>query len=192
MADQQRSFFGFQFKRKAIETNKKPVSFATDNEDGAYEISPTGGYFGQYMDLQGDKFQSDRDLIMKYRSIASYPEVDMAIEDICNEAITYENGIVVKLNLDNLDQADNVKDLIMEEFDRILNLTNFSATAYDLFRRWYIDGRLFYHVIINDSKSQAGILELRQIDPTRIRKVKEIEKVKDPKTGAELQKEGEE
>jgi len=192
MADNNRSFFGFQFKRKAIETNKKPVSFATDNEDGAYEISPTGGYFGQYMDLQGDKFQSDRDLIMKYRSVASYPEVDMAIEDICNEAITYENGIVVKLNLDNLDQADNVKDLIMEEFDRILNLTNFSATAYDTFRRWYIDGRLFFHVIINENKSEAGILELRQIDPTRIRKVKEIEKVKDPKTGAELQKEGEE
>ena len=192
MADDQRSFFGFQFKRKAIETSKKPVSFAAENEDGAYEISPTGGYFGQYMDLQGDKFQSDRDLIMKYRSISQYPEVDMAIEDICNEAITDENGVVVKLNLDNLDQADNVKDLIMEEFDRILNLTNFSATAYDTFRRWYIDGRLFYHVIINDSKTDAGILELRQIDPTRIRKVKEIEKVKDPKTGAELQKEGQE
>jgi len=192
MADDQRSFFGFQFKRKAIETNKKPVSFASENEDGAYEISPTGGYFGQYMDLQGDKFQSDRELIMKYRSISQYPEVDMAIEDICNEAITDENGIVVKLNLDNLDQADNVKELIMEEFDRILNLTNFSATAYDLFRRWYIDGRLFYHVIINDSKTDAGILELRQIDPTKIRKVKEIEKVKDPKTGAELQKEGDE
>jgi len=192
MADQQRSFFGFQFKRKAIETNKKPVSFAAENEDGAYEISPTGGYFGQYMDLQGDKFQSDRDLIMKYRSISQYPEVDMAIEDICNEAITDENGIVVKLNLDNLDQADNVKDLIMEEFDRILNLTNFSATAYDTFRRWYIDGRLFYHVIINENKTDAGILELRQIDPTKIRKIKEIEKVKDPKTGADLQKEGEE
>ena len=83
---------------------------------------------------------------MKYRSVATYPEVDMAIEDICNEAITDENGIIVKLNLDNLDQADNVKDLIMEEFDRILNLTNFSMTAYDTFRRWYIDGRLFYHV----------------------------------------------
>ena len=192
MADDQRSFFGFQFKRKAIETNKKPVSFAAENEDGAYEISPTGGYFGQYMDLQGDKFQSDRELIMKYRSISQYPEVDMAIEDICNEAITDENGVVVKLNLDDLDQADNVKDLIMEEFDRILNLTNFSATAYDTFRRWYIDGRLFYHVVINDSKADAGILELRQIDPTRIRKIKEIEKVKDPKTGAELQKEGEE
>jgi len=192
MADNSRSFFGFQFKRKAIETNKKPVSFATENEDGAYEISPTGGYFGQYMDLAGDQFQSDKDLIMKYRSISQYPEVDMAIEDICNEAITDENGIIVKLNLDNLDQADNVKDLIMEEFDRILNLTNFSMTAYDTFRRWYIDGRLFYHVIINDAKPDAGIIELRQIDPTKIRKVKEIEKVKDPKTGAELQKEGEE
>jgi len=193
MADRDgRSFFGFEFKRKAIESNKKPVSFAADNEDGAYEISPTGGYFGQYMDIGGDKFQTDKDLIMKYRAISSYPEVDMAIEDICNEAITDENGIIVKLNLDELDQADNVKDLIMEEFDRILSLTNFSMTAYDTFRRWYIDGRLFYHVIINENKADAGIIELRQIDPTKIRKIKEVEKVKDPKTGAELTKEGKE
>ena len=144
------------------------------------------------MDIGGDKFQTDKDLIMKYRAISSYPEVDMAIEDICNEAITDENGIIVKLNLDELDQADNVKDLIMEEFDRILSLTNFSMTAYDTFRRWYIDGRLFYHVIINENKADAGILELRQIDPTKIRKIKEVEKVKDPKTGAELTKEGKE
>ena len=191
MADN-KSFFGFEFKKKAIETNKKPVSFAAENEDGAYEISPTGGYFGQYMDLGGDKFQTDRDLIMKYRSISQYPEVDMAIEDICNEAITDENGVIVRLNLDNLDQKDSVKELIMEEFERILSLTNFSMTAYDTFRRWYIDGRLFYHVIINDAKPDAGILELRQIDPTKIRKIKELEKVKDPKTGAELQKEGKE
>jgi hypothetical protein len=191
MADN-KSFFGFEFKKKAIETNKKPISFAVDNEDGAYEISPTGGYFGQYMDLGGDKFQSDKDLIMKYRSISSYPEVDMAIEDICNEAITDENGIIVRLNLDDLDQKDSVKELIMEEFDRILSLTNFSMTAYDTFRRWYIDGRLFYHVVINENKPDAGILELRQIDPTKIRKIKEVEKVKDPKTGAELTKEGKE
>ena len=138
-----RSLFGFQFKRKKIEVEKKPVSFAADNEDGAYEISPTGGYFGQY-------------LIMKYRSVASYPEVDMAIEDICNEAITEESGVIAKLNLDNLDQAENVKELIMEEFDRILNLTNFSSTAYDIFRRWYVDGRLFYHCIINENK--CGVL----------------------------------
>ena len=184
-----RSLFGFEFKRKSIETNKKPVSFTPDNEDGAYEISPTGGYYGQYMDLSGDKFESDKALIMKYRSVANYPEVDMAIEDICNEAITDENGVICKLNLDNLDQADNVKDLIMEEFDRILNLTNFSMNAYDLFRRWYIDGRLFFHCIINENKTEAGLVELRQIDPTKIRKIKETEKVKDPKTGADLVKE---
>ena len=184
-----RSLFGFQFKRKAIETNKKPVSFAADNEDGAYEISPTGGYFGQYMDVHGDKYKSDKDLIMKYRSVASYPEVDMAIEDICNEAITEESGVIAKLNLDNLDQSDKVKELIQDEFERILSLTNFKDTAYDIFRRWYIDGRLFYHVIINDSKLDAGIIEMRQVDPTKIRKVKETEKVKDPKTGAELVKE---
>ena len=187
-----KSLFGFEFKRKSIETNKKPVSFAPDNEDGAYEISPTGGYFGQYMDLGGDKFQSDKELIMKYRQISQYPEVDMAIEDICNEAITDESGIIVKLNLDALDQKDSVKELIMEEFERILSLTNFSMTAYDTFRRWYIDGRLFYHVVINEAKPDAGIIELRQIDPTKIRKIKEVEKVKDPKTGADLTKEGKE
>ena len=192
MAENDKGLFGWSFKKKAIESNKKPVSFAAENEDGAYEISPTGGYFGQYMDLGGDKFQTDRDLIMKYRSISQYPEVDMAIEDICNEAITDENGVIVRLNLDNLDQKDTVKELIMEEFERILSLTNFSMTAYDTFRRWYIDGRLFYHCIINDAKPDAGILELRQIDPTKIRKIKEVEKVKDPKTGADLTKEGKE
>ena len=192
MAENDKGLFGWSFKKKAIESNKKPVSFAAENEDGAYEISPTGGYFGQYMDLGGDKFQTDRDLIMKYRSISQYPEVDMAIEDICNEAITDENGVIVRLNLDNLDQKDSVKELIMEEFERILSLTNFSMTAYDTFRRWYIDGRLFYHCIINDAKPDAGILELRQIDPTKIRKIKEVEKVKDPKTGADLTKEGKE
>ena len=183
--------FGFSFKRKAAD-EKKPLSFATDNEDGAFEISPTGGYFGQYMDLQGDKFQNDKDLIMKYRQISSYPEVDAAIEDICNEAITDESGIIVKLNLDKLKLNNGIKNLIQEEFAQILNITNFATTAYDLFRRWYIDGRLFYHVIIDDNKTDAGIVELRQIDPTKIRKVKEVEKVRDPKTGADLQKEGEE
>jgi len=192
MAKDNNRLFGFSFKRKAVDDKKKPVSFALDNEDGAYEISPTGGYFGQYMDLQGDRFQSDRDLVMKYRQISSYPEVDMAIEDICNEAITEESGIIVNLNMDNLEQKDSVKELIQDEFQRILNLINFKNSAYDLFRRWYTDGRLFFHVIINDSKIDAGIIELRQIDPTRIRKVKEVEKVKDPKTGAELTKEGDE
>ena len=189
MAEEKNTLFGWSFRKKATE-NKKPVSFASDNEDGAFEISPTGGYFGQYMDLQGDKFQNDKDLIMKYRQISSYPEVDMAIEDICNEAICEEHGVIVKLNLDTLKTSNGIEDLIQAEFKNILNIINFKGTAYDLFKRWYIDGRLFYHVIIDEGKPNNGIRELRQVDPIKIRKVKEVEKVKDPKTGAEVIKEG--
>lgn len=189
MAEQNRSLFGWQLSRKQPE-NVKPVSFTPDNEDGAFEISPTGGYFGQYMDLQGDKFQNDKELIMKYRTISQYPEVDLAVEDICNEAITVESGKILKLDLDKLNQSNKIKDLIHAEFDRILSLTNFRNNAYDIFKRWYVDGRLFFHVIIDTNNPADGIKELRQIDPTKIRKIKETEKVKDPKTGAELIKEG--
>ena len=189
MADNNRSLFGWQFSRTPKES-QKPISFTPDNEDGAFEISPTGGYFGQYMDLQGDKFQNDKELIMKYRTISQYPEVDLAVEDICNEAITVESGKILKLDLDKLNQSDKVKDLVNIEFEKILSLTNFRSNAYDLFKRWYVDGRLFFHVIIDNNKPHDGIKELRPIDPTKIRKIKETEKVKDPKTGAELIKDG--
>ena len=189
MADNNRSLFGWQFTKKQPE-NIKPVSFTPDNEEGAFEISPTGGYFGQYMDLQGDKFQNDKELIMKYRTISQYPEVDLAVEDICNEAITVESGKILKLDLDKLEQSNKVKDLIHGEFDRILSLTNFRNNAYDIFKRWYVDGRLFFHVIIDPNNPSDGIKELRPVDPTKIRKIKETEKVKDPKTGAELIKDG--
>ena len=190
MADNNsRSLFGWQIQRKQPE-NIKPVSFTPDNEDGAFEISPTGGYFGQYMDLQGDKFQNDKELIMKYRTIAQYPEVDLAVEDICNEAITVESGKILKLDLDKLEQSNKVKDLIHMEFEKILALVNFRNNAYDIFKRWYVDGRLFFHVIVDPKNPGDGIKELRPIDPTKIRKIKETEKVKDPKTGAELIKDG--
>ena len=142
------------------------------------------------MDLQGDKFQNDKELIMKYRTISQYPEVDLAVEDICNEAITVESGKILKLDLDKLEQSNKVKDLISLEFNKILQLTNFRNNAYDIFKRWYVDGRLFFHVIIDPKKPADGIKELRPIDPTKIRKIKETEKVRDPKTGAELIKEG--
>ena len=186
MAEKDKSLFGFSFKRKKSDIANKAVSFTTQDHDGSYEISPTGGYFGQYLDINGDSFQNDKELIMKYRAISNYPEVDQAIEDIVNEAISEEDGVITKLNLDNLDQPDKVKKLIMEEFDKISLLLDFKHKGWDMFRRWYIDGRLFFHVILNTSNTEKGILELRQIDPTKIRKVKEVDKVKDPKTGAEL------
>ena len=180
------NFFGFSFKKKKIEDEKKHLSFVSDNIDGSYEISPSGGYYGQYVDINGDQFNSDKELILKYREISHYPEVDAAIEDICNEAITEEEGVIAKLDLDNLEQPDKIKDLIQDEFDKVLNLLNFKEEGYDVFKKWYVDGRLFYHVIINPNNTNNGIISLKMIDPTKIRKIKEVEKKRDPKTGAEL------
>jgi hypothetical protein len=188
MAKENKGFFGFSFKQNKVEDKKKALSFTSLDSDGSYEISPSGGYFGQYLDINGDSFQNDKELIMKYRSISTYPEVDQAIEDIINEAVSEEDGIITKLNLDNLDQPDKVKKLIMEEYDKVTLLLDFKNQGWDMFRRWYIDGRLFFHVILNPNSTEHGILELRQVDPTKIRKVKEVDKVKDPKTGAELVK----
>ena len=190
MAEEQNKLFGFLFKKKKSEEKNKIRSFADTNEDGAYTISPTGGYFGQYLDINGDQFKNDSDLILKYRGISTYPEIDAAIEDITNESITAdEHGELLTLNLDGLEQPDNIKDLIRDEFDRVLSILDFNNRGYDLFRRWYTDGRLFFHVVINPKKTEGGIVELKQIDPMKIRKVKEVEKVKDPATGAELVKE---
>jgi len=182
------NLFGFFFKRKKSEEKKQALSFTSSNEDGSYEVAPSGGYFGQYLDISGDKFKSDQELIFKYRAVAGYPEIDMAIEDITNETIVTSEEDIVTLNLEKLDQSDKVKKLIQEEFTKVLQKLNFEENAYDLFKRWYIDGRLFYHVIIDTKNPGNGILDLKQIDPTRIRKVKEVEKVKDPKTGAELER----
>lgn len=185
----EKSLFGFTFKRKTTPENQKANTFSSDEEDGSYAISPTGGYYGQYVDINGDQFKSDVDLINKYRQITSYPEIDAAIEDIVNEAISKpDSSGVVKLNLDSLKQPKNVINLIQEEFTKISSILDFNNKGYDLFRRWYTDGRLFFHVIIDDNNTSSGILELKSIDPTKIRKVKEVERVKDPKTGAELVK----
>jgi hypothetical protein len=186
MAENDNKFFGFSFKKKKADDKNNSVSFTSQDSDGSYEISPSGGYFGQYLDINGDSFQNDKELIMKYRTISNYPEVDQAIEDICNEAISAEDGVIAKLNLDELEQPDKIKKLIQEEFKKVNQLLDFSNTGWDMFRRWYVDGRLFFHVIINKNSTENGILELRQVDPTKIRKVKEVDKVKDPKTGAEL------
>lgn len=181
--------FGFSFKKKKSVEKVKAKSFVQDNEDGAYQISPSGGYFGQYLDISGDQFQNDADLIYKYRQISVYPEIDAAVEDITNEAITVsDDNKIVSLNLDDLEQPDNIKKLIHEEFEAVLRILDFSSNGYDLFRRWYVDGRLFYHVVIGD-KEGTGIVDLKLIDPTKIRKIKEIEKVIDPQTKAELVKE---
>ena len=178
-------FFGFEIKRKSEEP-VRPSFVPNTDEDGTGVIT-SGGHFGAYLDLDGDKAKNEIDLIYKYRDIAAQPECDAAIEDIINESIVGDNNEApVNLILDQLEISDKIKESIKNEFETVLRLLNFNAYAHDIFRKWYVDGRLPYHIIIDDKTPKGGIKELRYIDPTKLRKVKEIEETKDPKTGANI------
>ena len=177
-------FFGFEIKRKGNEEPIRP-SFVPDTEEDGSGVIQAGGHFGAYLDLDGDKAKNEVDLIFKYRDIASQPETDAAIEDIVNESIVGDNDEApVNIVLDKLEISDKIKDSVKDEFEKILQLLNFNSYAHDIFRKWYVDGRLPYHIIIDDKSPKNGIKELRYIDPTMLRKVKEIEEKKDTKTGA--------
>jgi hypothetical protein len=177
-------FFGFEIKRKGNEEPIRP-SFVPDTEEDGSGVIQAGGHFGAYLDLDGDKAKNEVDLIFKYRDIAAQPETDAAIEDIVNESIVGDNDeSPVNIILDKLEISDKIKDSVKDEFEKVLQLLNFNSYAHDIFRKWYVDGRLPYHIIIDDKSPKNGIKELRYIDPTMLRKVKEIEEEKDTKTGA--------
>jgi len=183
--------FGFEIKKKSQEDKdeKKKVSFvAPFDEDGGMQVA-AGGYYGQYLDMEHNKVQDDKTLIVRYRDAAMQPECDAAIDDIVNESIVSdEDSSPVSLKMDDLDAGDKVKKVLQEEFDQLLKLLNFNFYGADIFRRWYIDGRLYYHIIVDENNASRGIIELRPIDPTKMRKVKKLIKDKDPKTGATLVK----
>ena len=178
--------FGFEINRKSSKVKELPSFVPKTDEDGSGVIQ-AGGHFGAYIDMDGDKFKNEVDLILKYRDIASQPECDAAVEDIINESIVGNNDEApVNLVLDELEISDKMKEAVKFEFDTVLKLLNFNAYAHDIYRKWYIDGRLPYHIIIDKSSPKKGIQELRYIDPTKLRKVKEVEEKQDPKTGAKI------
>jgi hypothetical protein len=182
--------FGFTLGKRDIVQVEKPeqASFALPTEtidDGAVTITQNAHY-GTYVDLEGS-VRNEMELITRYREMANHPECDMAIDEIVNEAITHDvDGKVMDINLDNLKQPEAIKKKIIEEFNNIQKMLNFSNLSDDLFKRWYIDGRIYYHVVVNDKDPKKGIQELRYIDPRKIRKVREISKDRDPKTGAQV------
>ncbi len=178
-------FFGFEIKRKNNEP-LRPSFVPQDSDDGAGVIQ-SGGHFGAYIDIDGDRAKNDIDLILKYRDISSQPECDAAIEDIINEAIVGDHDEApVNIILDELEVSDKIKDMVREEFDSLLGMLNFNQYAHDIFRKWYVDGRLPYHIIIDKESPKAGIKELRYVDPVKLRKVKEVEEEADPNTGAKI------
>ena len=180
--------FGFTLGNKDVVQVEKPEqpSFTPPNqEDGAVVITQNAHY-GTYVDLEGS-VRNELELITRYREMANHPECDMAINEIVNESITHdEDGTVVDIVMDNLKQPDSIKKKIQEEFDTVLKMLNFSNLADDIYKRWYIDGRIYFQIVLDEKKPKDGIQELRYIDPRKIRKIREIKKGRDPKTGAEI------
>jgi Skp family chaperone for outer membrane proteins len=168
--------FGFRVGRdeEVAERNAQQIPTFTPppNVDGAMEVAP-GGAYGTFVDMEGVA-KNEAELITRYREMSMYPECESAIDDVVNEAlITDDQDEPISLNLDNLKQPDSVKKRIQEEFDTILKLLDFNNMGYELFRRWYIDGRLFYHIMVDINNPRKGIQELRYIDPRRIRKIRQ-------------------
>jgi hypothetical protein len=167
--------FGFSITR--IKPTQDPrQSFTAPQADDGTQTIAAGGYYGQFLDMEGTA-KTEADLIRRYREIALHPECDMAIEDIINEAVvSNEMADAVKLNLENLPYGKDVRRKIEDEFKEVLRLLNFNTRGHDIFRRWYVDGRVYYHKIIDRNSPVKGITELRYIDPRKIKKIRELRK----------------
>jgi len=187
LADDSLKLFGFEIKRA---NNKKqseqlPSIVPPLDDDGSGYVTASGSHYGSYVDLSGDQAKDDKDLIRKYRTVAMHPEVDAAIEDIVNEVISGEDDIV-ELNLDDVDISTSIKNQIKEEFDGVMGMLDFKNYAHDIFRRYYVDGRVYHHLVVDPKNPSNGIQEVRPIDATKIRKIKEVKKEKDPTTGVDI------
>ena len=179
--------FGFSIQRASKDSGLRAKTFTDPTpDDGAIEVAG-GGFFSSVLDTDGRE-RSDLDLIRRYRDISLQSECDAAIEDIVNEGIISNlNDVPVNIDLTNLPYPEKIKRRIRAEFGEVLRLLNFNEKGHDIFRRWYIDGRLYYHKVIDNKDTQKGLLQLRHIDPTKIRKVRETTKDPDPKNqGVEM------
>ena len=172
--------FGFSIQRSKKDSGGE-ITFSTPTpDDGTIDVAG-GGFFGQILDTDGRE-RTDLDLIRRYRDIAQQAECDTAVEDIVNEGIVAnENDQAVQITLDRLPYPEKIKRKIRAEFSEVLRLLNFEQKGHDIFRRWYVDGRIFYHKIIDSKNPRTGITELRYIDPTKIKKVREVKTTLDKK-----------
>jgi len=179
--------FGFEVNRKKRQATEK--SFVAPSEDGAIDAIRAGGYYGTYFDVEGVA-NTEEQLIKRYRDISMMADVDAAIEDIVNDTISnLDDEKPIQLNTDSVQVSAAVKKAIHNEFDEVLRLFDFNNRAQDYFRRWYIDGRIYFHKVIDSAKPKQGITDIRYIDPRKIRLVREVKKEKDPKTGVQFIKE---
>ena len=166
--------FGFKIVSGESESKKGIVSPVPENNEDSSDYFVSSGFYGQYVDIDG-VYKSEADLIKRYREMALHPEVDSAIEDIINEAIVSDqNDSPVQLDLDNTPASDKLKELIREEFKHIKEMLDFDKKSHEILRNWYVDGRVFYHKVIDVNKPQEGIKELRYIDPLKIKYIRKL------------------
>jgi hypothetical protein len=169
--------FGFKIQNSEDDRSKKSVvSPIPENQEDSSDFYVSSGFYGQYVDIEG-VYKSEYDLIKRYRDMSLHPEVDSAIEDIVNEAIVSDqNDSPVQIDLSNLPASDKLKTLIREEFKYIKEIMDFDKKCHEILRNWYVDGRLYYHKVIDLEKPEDGIKELRYIDPLKIKYIRKIRK----------------
>ena len=182
--------FGFEIKRtKKGDRGKQELQSVVppSDNDGAGYVTATAGHFGQYINMEGDESKDNHQLILRYRGVAMHPEVDMAVDEIVNETISAsELQSSLELSLDDIEAGDKIKDQVREEFENIVALLRFNEVGHELFRSWYVDGRSYHHLLVNEANPKAGIQEIRPIDAARIRKVREVKYKKDQMTGVKI------
>ena len=183
--------FGFEIRRanRTVDRELLPSIVPPTDEDGAGYVTAAGAHYGTYVNIGDDdkKSKDDFQLIRQYRQVATHPEVDAAVEDIVNESVTSADGQrSLNLILDDVEAPDNIKKQIQEEFEAIYNMLHFSSMGHDIFKRWYVDGRMYHHLVVDEKNPKLGIQEIRPIDAAKIRKVKEIKRKKDVATGANI------
>lgn len=175
--------FGFEIKKKEPKKTGSEV-VAPSSDDGSTLITTLGAaaaYYGMTVDLEG-VIKNENDLIRRYREVSQYGDCDNAVEDIVNEAIVVNaNEKSVSVVLDDVNVSTSIKKIIADEFDNILKLYKFNSKGHDIFRSWYVDGRLYYHILLDEANIKNGIQELRYVDPRKIRRIKNIKKGKNDK-----------
>ena len=182
IVDNALGLFGLQIKKIEQAENPSAAIGLPQNDDGSTLVTPnvSGSYYGVFMDLDG-VVKNDIQQIQQYRTMALYPEIDMAIQDIVNEAIPHEDDRPqLDIILDELEISDGLKIKIENEFKYVLSRIKYASMSSDIFRRWYVDGRLFFQIIVDKDNIRRGILDLRPLEATKIRKVKEVKKGKTP------------
>lgn len=180
-----KEFFGFKILRSQEDKNTSPTFSPEVSDDGSFPIAASAGFYGTFIDIEG-LTRSETELVRRYREISLYPEVDQGIQDIVNEAICEDaNGNIVKLDLEDVEVEDRIKGFMEREFYNVLDLLDFRESASEIFRRWYVDGKIYYHILIDPKHIQRGIQDLRLIDSIKMKKVTEYEPVQ-AATGAQL------